>query len=391
MREGKIPADWFSAQVAQADRTDGDIDTLSNRIAHVRTWTFVANRPDWLADPEHWQAVARGVEDKLSDALHERLTERFVDRRTSVLMRRLRENTTLETEIKKTGEVVVEGHVIGRLDGFTFAADASAAARRPRRLQAAARKRARRRDRRARHQAAAGARARIRARLRRHRCAGSATPVGKLIAGEDVLRPRLRVIADEQLTGASREAVQARLDLWLKTHIERLLGPLFALAAAEDVTGIARGVAFQLIEALGVLERQKVAEEVKGLDQPSRATLRKYGVRFGAYHLYMPALLKPAPRSLAAQLWMLKNGSTGRQGPRRIAAAGIERAHVDPGRQGHAEGALPHHRLSRVRRARDPGRYSGAARRSDPPGAGLARGRDRACSHRARSTASASP
>ena len=110
MREGKIPIDWFSAQVAQADRTDGDIDTLSNRIAHVRTWTFVANRPDWLADPEHWQAVARGVEDKLSDAMHERLTERFVDRRTSVLMRRLRENTTLETEIKKTGEVVVEGH-----------------------------------------------------------------------------------------------------------------------------------------------------------------------------------------------------------------------------------------------------------------------------------------
>ncbi|CAN0211398.1 unnamed protein product, partial [Phaeothamnion confervicola] len=96
---------------------------------------------------------------------------------------------------------------------------------------------------------------------------------------------------------------------WLKSHIERLLGPLFALAAAEDITGIARGVAFQLIEAIGVLERQKVAEEVKGLDQPSRATLRKYGIRFGAYHLYLPGLLKPAPRSLAAQLWMLKHES----------------------------------------------------------------------------------
>src|SRR4029079_9392250 len=105
--------------------------------------------------------------------------------------------------------------------------------------------------------------------------------VGKLIAGDDVLRPRIRVIADEQLTGASREAVQARLDLWLKNHIERLLGPLFALAAGEDVTGIARGVAFQLIESLGVLERQKVSEEVKGLDQSSRSTLRKYGIRFG--------------------------------------------------------------------------------------------------------------
>src|SRR6476661_5078559 len=126
-REGKIPIDWFARQVEQADHTDGDIDTLSNRIAHIRTWTFAANRPDWLVDPEHWQGVTRAVEDKLSDALHERLTERFVDRRTSVLMRRLRENTSLDTEIRKTGEVVVEGHQIGRLDGFTFVADASAA------------------------------------------------------------------------------------------------------------------------------------------------------------------------------------------------------------------------------------------------------------------------
>src|ERR1700755_46238 len=126
-REGNIPTDWFARQIAQSDRTDGDIDTLSNRIAHVRTWTYVANRPDWLSDPEHWQATTRAVEDKLSDALHERLAERFVDRRTSVLMRRLRENAMLETEIGKTGDVTVEGHMLGRLDGFMFAPDASAA------------------------------------------------------------------------------------------------------------------------------------------------------------------------------------------------------------------------------------------------------------------------
>src|SRR5205085_3464541 len=104
MREGRIPTDWFARQIGEADRTEGDIDTLSNRIAHIRTWTFAANRPDWLADPEHWQSVTRAVEDRLSDALHERLTERFVDRRTSVLMRRMRENTQLDTDISKTGE-----------------------------------------------------------------------------------------------------------------------------------------------------------------------------------------------------------------------------------------------------------------------------------------------
>jgi ATP-dependent RNA helicase SUPV3L1/SUV3 len=303
-REGKVAIDWFARQIAEADRTDGDIDTLSTRIAHVRTWTFVANRPDWLADPEHWQGVTRGVEDKLSDALHERLTERFVDRRTSVLMRRLRENAALEPAINKTGDVVVEGHVIGRLDGFLFVADASSGGSEAKALQNAAQKalvgeigvRATRLAEAPDEQFALASDGAI-------RWTGAA--VGKLIAGEQVLKPRVRVVADEHLTGAPRDAVEARLDAFVKSHLEKLLGPLFVLSAAEDVTGIARGVAFQLVEALGVLERQKVAEDVKGLEQPARASLRKYGVRFGAYHIYIPALLKPGPRALAAQLWAL--------------------------------------------------------------------------------------
>ncbi len=307
MRQGVIPTDWFARQVDEADRTEGDIDTLSNRIAHIRTWTFAANRPDWLADPEHWQGVTRAVEDKLSDALHERLTERFVDRRTSVLMRRLRENTLLEADISKSGEVVVEGHAIGRLDGFMFTPESSALGSQARALAGAAQKslageinaRATRLSQAADVQFVLTADASIR---------WLGQPVGKLVAGEEVLKPRVRIIADEHLTGAPRDAVQARLDLWLKSHIERLLEPLFRLAAADDITGIARGVAFQLCEMLGVLDRQKVADEVKGLDQPSRATLRKHGVRFGAYHVYVPALLKPAPRVLATQLWALKHG-----------------------------------------------------------------------------------
>ncbi|MFN5451880.1 MAG: helicase, partial [Bradyrhizobium sp.] len=240
--------------------------------------------------------------------LHERLTERFVDRRTSVLMRRLRENSVLNTEIGKTGEVIVEGHTIGRLDGFTFAPDAAEAGSEAKALQAAAQK------------ALAGE---IEARAEKlsnapdeHlvltadgtiRWTGDA--VAKLVAADDALHPRLRIIADERLTGAARDKVQARLDLWLKTHIEKLLGPLFELSKAEDITGIARGIAFQLVEALGVIERAKIANEMKDLDQPSRATLRKYGVRFGAYHIYVPALLKPAARALAALLWAEKQGN----------------------------------------------------------------------------------
>jgi ATP-dependent RNA helicase SUPV3L1/SUV3 len=223
-------------------------------------------------------------------------------------MRRLRENTMLNTEIGKTGEVIVEGHVIGRLDGFTFAPDAAEAGSEAKALQATALK------------ALAGE---IEARAEKLsnapddqfvltsdgtiRWTGDA--VARLVAAEDALHPRLRIISDERLTGAPRDAVQARLDLWLKTHIEKLLGPLFELSKAEDVTGIARGIAFQLVEALGVLERQKVAAEMKDLDQPSRATLRKYGVRFGAYHIYFPALLKPAARALASLLWVQKQNN----------------------------------------------------------------------------------
>ena len=228
-------------------------------------------------------------------------------------MRRLRENTMLETEITKTGDVVVEGHAIGRLAGFQFAADSASAGPEGKALRAAAQKAlAGEIDARAAKLSHAGDEQFVLAADGSIRWLGE--PVGKLTAGDDVLRPRVRILSDEHLSGASRDAVQARLDLWIKAHIEKLLGPLLAMAGAEDITGIARGVAFQLTEALGVLERSRVAEEVKGLDQEARAALRKYGVRFGAYHLYLPNLLKPGPRALAVQLWALKEATPDTKG-----------------------------------------------------------------------------
>ncbi len=133
--------------------------------------------------------------------------------------------------------------------------------------------------------------------------------------------------ADEQLTGASLELVQTRLDLWLAQHVKKLLGPLSELEGGEGLEGIARGVAFRIAESLGVLERSQVAEDVKSLTQEARATLRKLGVRFGAYHLYLPALLKPAPRALrgaalgAAQSEQRERPESGRHSaPRRVRA-----------------------------------------------------------------------
>ncbi|PSC05876.1 helicase [Alsobacter soli] len=307
MRDGRLSEDWFASRVKEVDRTDGDLDTLSNRIAQGRTWTFVANRPDWLRDPEHWQRVTRQVEDRLSDALHERLAQRFVDRRTSVLMRRLRENAMLEAEITAAGDVLVEGHPVGRLHGFQFAPDPQAGGSEAKALRNAALKALSTEiDNRAARLAGSGDDAFVLANDGSVRWQGEV--IAKLTAGDKLLEPRLRLLADEQLTGAARDQVQARLDLWIKAHVEKLLGPLLKLENAETLTGIARGLAFQIAEALGVLERSKVADDMKHLDQDGRAALRNYGVRFGAYHLTVPALLKPAPRSLAAQLWALKHG-----------------------------------------------------------------------------------
>ncbi len=321
---GHIPADWFSKQVELAARTDGDIDTLANRIAHIRTWTFVSHRAEWLADAAHWQDRTREIEDLLSDALHERLTQRFVDRRTSVLMRRLRDKDGLDAEIGKDGAVEVERHFVGSLKGFVFTPDANAegihgkAAR-----NAAAKVLARELAERAERLARAGDPAITLAR------AGGIIWEGEEIArlepGEVALKPGYRLLADEHLSGPDRERVMKRLGAWLEAHIGERLKPLAELSRAEDISGLARGIAFRLTEGLGVLKREAVADEIRALDQDARGQLRKYGVRFGAYNIYMPLLLKPAAADLALLLWALKSGPQ----------AGIDPATMpEPPRQG---------------------------------------------------------
>ncbi|ADZ68834.1 Helicase conserved C-terminal domain protein [Polymorphum gilvum SL003B-26A1] len=332
VRHGAIDEDWFQRQLAFADRTDGDIDTLANRIAHIRTWTFVANRADWLKDPAHWQGVTRGIEDKLSDALHDRLTQRFVDRRTSVLMRRLRENAMLEAEITPSGDVLVEGQHIGHLQGFRFAPDAAADGPEGKAVRAAAQKAlASEIESRADRLSRAGNEDFILATDGTLRWQGE--PVARLTAGDTALTPHFLLLADDQLTGPAREKVQARIDLWIKAHVGTLLKPLEDLRQAEGLEGLARGVAYRIYEQLGILERQEAANEVRQLDQGMRASLRKLGVRFGAYNIYIPALLKPAPSQLLAQLWALKHGTPDMPGLAelpQLSASGRTSIPVDP-------------------------------------------------------------
>jgi ATP-dependent RNA helicase SUPV3L1/SUV3 len=313
VRFGTVNENFMAEQVRRADRTDGEIDTLSARIAQIRTWTYVSNRPGWLADPTHWQGKTREIEDRLSDALHERLTKRFVDRRTSVLMKRLRENAMLEAEISVNGDVFVEGHHVGQLAGFRFTPVSGAEGPDAKAVQSAAQK-------------ALGLE--FEARAARLYASGNSDlavgsdgfvrwvgePVARLAPSDHIMRPRVILLADEQLTGPAREHVAARIERFLNHHIATVLKPLDDLSRAEDLSGLAKGLAFQLVESLGVLFRRDVAEDVKTLDQDARASMRRYGIRFGAYHVFMPALLKPSPAELITLLWALKNDGLDKPG-----------------------------------------------------------------------------
>jgi ATP-dependent RNA helicase SUPV3L1/SUV3 len=218
-----------------------------------------------------------------------------------------------EAEISPTGTVLVEGHHVGELQGFRFTADQSAGGEDGKAVKAAAQK-------------ALGVEFETRAE-RFSVCANGdlalgsdgvlrwiGAPVGTLVASEDVLKPRVILFADEQLTGPARDKVAARAERFVNFQIETLLKPLVDLKAAEQLTGIARGIGFQLVENFGLLNRRDIAADIKTLDQEGRAALRRFGVRFGAYHVFVPALLKPAPAGLVTLLWALVNDGKDKPG-----------------------------------------------------------------------------
>ncbi|HQY43664.1 MAG TPA: helicase-related protein [Paracoccaceae bacterium] len=304
--QGRVPTDWLAQQVARIDRTDGEIDTLSKRLAFIRTWTYVAQRKGWVDDESHWRDETRAVEDRLSDALHAKLTQRFVDRRTSVLLRRLKQKESLVADVNDKGEVTVEGEFVGRLEGFRFQQDASASADEGRTLRQAA------------YEAL-----KPEFHLRADRFYNApdtemdftdqgglmwgSHAVGKLVKGAEALRPQVEAFVDEEAGFDVADKVRRRLQHFIDRKIAAAFEPLLAMGRDEALAGLARGFAFRLNEHLGVLPREGVADEVKALDQDARGVLRKHGVRFGQYTIFLPLLLKPAPTRLRLLLWSLTN------------------------------------------------------------------------------------
>ncbi len=302
--EGRLPGPWIGAQMAQLDRLDGDIDTLMMRIAHIRTWTYITHRGDWVDNAADWQERARGLEDRLSDALHDLITQRFVDRRSAFLVRHLAGDGELLASVDKEGAVCVEGTHVGRLDGFRFVPDATegaamrtllTAANRVLRTEVAARARRLAND--------SEEAFTLDAAGRLHWRGG---PVGRIVAGETILAPRIEVQASDFLDGEVRERVRQRLQLFVKGAIERRLAPLFA-AQALPLQGIGRGLVFQLVDALGCIPTADVAEALRALDRQTRRSLGRVGVRFGTESIYIEPLLGAETARFCALLWAIRH------------------------------------------------------------------------------------
>jgi ATP-dependent RNA helicase SUPV3L1/SUV3 len=310
---GRIDTDWLARRVADVDRDAGDIDQLQERLASIRVWTYAANRSDWVADPGHWQGVTRQVEDRLSDRLHERLVQRFIDRRTSALMRGLKREVAMPVEVKDDGAVMVDGHLIGRLEGLNFTLDPDATGTEEKALKSAA------------HQSV---RPLLAERIGKivgapdseivlgedGGISAGGSVIARLLPGQPLLTPKLVLTSADQAADEHREMLLGRLQTWLNAQVDRDLAPLTTLrdaANGAELAGMARGFAYRLHEAGGMIERKDVRADLEALGQDDRRALRKVGVRFGRNTIYLPLMLKPRPTRLFAILSFYGANRTG--------------------------------------------------------------------------------
>ncbi len=311
MHEGALPDDWLARQVARVDETDGDVATLSGRLAQIRTWTYASHRPSWVKDPAHWQETTRAVEDRLSDALHERLTQRFIDRRTTALMRRLRDEDSLEPVLDDSGAVAIGGEIVGKLEGFRFTSDCHARGIHERTLRAAALK---------------GLEGELAARVRRLTRAADdeitlsehgklwweGAILGQLAAGGHALEPNVILLADNSLDAGLRSAVLNALNAWTVRRIAKRLQPLLTLRDAVEarassphaLPAAARGLAYQLVENLGSLDTRDMT--LPADFSRAKQALQRFGVRFARRSIFFPKMLRPESAGLLALLWGVK-------------------------------------------------------------------------------------
>ena len=299
---GKISNEYMRLQLLKLDKLDGNVDSLSNRIANVRTWSYVSNKNNWIENQNYWIEKTKLLEDKLSDRLHEELTKTFIDKRASVLARGLKQDMEFETKILENNEVLIDNQFIGKIKGLKLELDLKKGALETdiKSLKKAARQ---------------NVGPELIKRIERIIETGlielkddfkiywQKSPIAKLISGRDYLNPNIELIADDILEHNQTQKLINYLEKWLKNKIDTVLESLVDLKNLKEKNSSIKALAYQLYENNGVLERNKVAEYLKDLGQNERKILRDLGVKFGRYHVFLFKLIKPEAVSLRTLLW----------------------------------------------------------------------------------------
>ena len=301
-KEGRITNDFMRLQLMKLDKLEGNVDSLSNRIANVRTWSYVSNKINWVENQRHWIEKTKLLEDRLSDRLHEELTKTFIDKRASVLARGLKQDIEFKTEIMEDNKVIIDDQFIGSLKGLKFEMDLKVGALETdiKSLKKAARQ-----------TVGPELQKRIGSIIETglieikddFKIYWKDFPIAKLTAGKDYLNPDLLLIVDDILENNDKQKLSDFLEKWIKEKINYILKSLIDLRNLKESNSSIKALAYQLYENNGVIKREIVSDYLKKLGQDERKILRDMGVKFGRYHVFLFRLLKPEAVSLRTLLW----------------------------------------------------------------------------------------
>ena len=301
-KEGKITNEYMRLQLIKLDKLEGNVDSISNRIANVRTWSYVSNKNNWVENQNYWIEKTKLLEDKLSDRLHEELTKTFIDKRASVLARGLKQDMEFDTKILKNNDVMIDNQFIGKINGLKLELDFKKGALETdiKSLKKAARQ-----------TVGPELERRIQSIIETglielkndFKIYWNNFTIGRLVSGKDYLNPKIELMVDDILEQNQRQKLIKYLTKWIENKIDTTLKSLIDLKYLKEKNSSIKALAYQLYENNGVLKRDQVADFLKNLGQNERKTLRDLGVKFGRYHIFLHKLIKPEPVSLRTLLW----------------------------------------------------------------------------------------
>ncbi|MDC1032692.1 helicase-related protein [Candidatus Pelagibacter sp.] len=301
-KKGKITNEYMRLELMKLDKLDGNVDSLSNRIANVRTWSYVSNKKNWVENQNYWIEKTKLLEDKLSDRLHEELTKTFIDKRASILARGLKQDMKFKTEILDNNDVKIDDQFIGKINGLKLELDLKKGALETdiKSLKKAARQTIGPELEKRIQNIIDGSLIELNEDFKIY---WNKFVIAKIVPGNDYLNPNYELVVDDILEQTQRKKLGDFISKWLKNKIDNILQSLIDLKNLKDKHSSIKALAYQLYENNGVLKRENVAEYLKNLGQDERKTLRDLGVKFGRYHVFLYKLIKPEPVVLRTLLW----------------------------------------------------------------------------------------